>query len=446
MSNLILPHKWKARPHQESLFEYMFSGGSMQEKRGCEVWHRRAGKDSCSLQLGAIGSQQRVGTYWHMLPTQRQGRKVIWDNIDKFGRRMIDQAFPQQMRSGINNTEMQIKFKNGSIWQVVGSDSYDSLVGANPIGIVFSEFSLADPAAWDFLRPILRENKGWAVFIFTARGKNHGYDMYQMALGNPKWHAELLTVENTKDRSGNPIITPEDIEEERRSGMAEEKIQQEYYNSWDVGMEGAFYTEQMTLMSLEGRLGNFPWDPSLPVQTWWDIGFRDATSIIYTQENRAGNPRIIDFDEGRNKGLPAYAKIIREKPYVYSSHNGPHDINQTDWSTEQTKKNQAAKFDIYFDDVPNIPKDDGIDAMRAQLATIEVNEAKCGKLIAAWNSYQRKWDEKLRIFSDKPLHNWASHASDAGRYLSVGWNGAVKGEWVQQERNYVSKFKVKRAV
>ena len=122
-TNIELPNQWTARDYQTPLMQHMVSGGSMDYKRALEVWHRRAGKDSCSLQISAVGSQMRVGTYWHMLPTLSQGRKVVWDARDKQGRKMIDQAFPPEMRAGKpNNSEMKIEFQNGSVWQVVGSD------------------------------------------------------------------------------------------------------------------------------------------------------------------------------------------------------------------------------------------------------------------------------------------------------------------------------------
>ena len=156
---------------------------------------------------------QRVGMYWHMLPEAAQGRKVIWDGIDRQGRRIIDQAFPKEIRKTQNEHEMKIEFINGSIWQVVGSDNYNSLIGANPVGIVFSEWSVAKPSAWDYMRPILAENGGWALFIYTPRGRNHGYDIYKVAKTNPAWFSQLLSVDDTK------ILHPQMIQDERASIM-----------------------------------------------------------------------------------------------------------------------------------------------------------------------------------------------------------------------------------
>ena len=454
MGNITLPNQWSARHYQEDLFKHMMIGG-LDNKRALEVWHRRAGKDSTCLNFAAIASQMRVGTIWHMLPTQKQGRKVIWDGIDKGGRRMIDQAFPPEMRASVNNTEMQIKFLNGSVYQVVGSDNYESLVGSNPVGIIFSEYSIADPKAWDFIRPILAENEGWAVFIYTARGKNHGYKLYNLAKESAskpgsRWHVSLLTVDDTfrDTERTQPVVKPEAVQEERELGMAEEKIQQEFYCSWDSGMEGAFYTKEMSQAYADGRIGHFPHDPMKTVQTWWDIGFADATSVIFTQTGLDGAPVIIDYLEERNKGLEWWIKTLMSLPYVYASfpaHHGPHDIDNHDWSTGKTRKEFAAALGLMFDTVPKIPVPDGIDAVRAMLKIVKINERTCGRLIDCLASYRRDWDERNQIFRDQPVHDWASHGADSARYLAVGWDGRTETELQKIGSMIKRRFTVKRA-
>ena len=78
-------------------------------------------------------------------------------------------------------------------------------VGINPVGCVFSEFSLQDPKTWAFTRPILRENGGWAIFNFTPRGKNHAYELYLMAKNNPDWFCQKLTIDDTKVLTPTPV-------------------------------------------------------------------------------------------------------------------------------------------------------------------------------------------------------------------------------------------------
>ena len=217
-SEILIPNGWNPRDYQRPLWKALNSG----VKRAVAIWHRRAGKDSLSLNWTVKAMLQRVGVYWHMLPLNTQARKVVWDAIDKQGRRVIDQVFPLPLRKSVSSAEMKIELWNGSIWQCVGSDNYNTLVGANPVGVVFSEYSLADPEAWDYLRPILAENGGWALFIYTPRGKNHGYRLYNTAL-SAGWFVQKLTVEDT---GAIPLAA---VEEERRAGMSESKIQQEFY-------------------------------------------------------------------------------------------------------------------------------------------------------------------------------------------------------------------------
>jgi len=443
MTDLSLPNKWFARPYQQELFRYMMKDGTMDGKRAACVWHRRAGKDSCCLNLGSVATQVRVGTYWHMLPTLKQARRVIWDGIDKNGRRMIDQAFPKEMRVSTNNSEMKIELKNGSIWQCVGSDNYDSLVGTNPIGVIFSEYSIADPNAWDYLRPVLAENGGWAMFIYTPRGKNHGHEMREMAKNNPKWFYSELTVEDTLDDQGNRFVTEEAVQEERDAGMSEEKIAQEFYCSFDTGMEGAFYTRELNAAEAEGRIGEFPWDPSKPVQTWWDIGLRDNTAIIFTQRGNDGKPVVIDYLSQRNRSLEEWIRDIRSLPYVYDEHKGPHDLEHRDYTTGKTRTEFAANLKFHFDIVPKISVDDGINATRAMLRVARFNKPKVQGLLDCLYSYRREYDEKTKLFRDKPVHDWASHGADAMRYLSVGWDEV--GSALERGNEVLRKFKVKRS-
>lgn len=420
----------------------MIEGGTMNKKRAAEVWHRRAGKDSCSLQIAAVASQMRVGTYWHMLPSLQQGRRVVWDGRDKQGRRMIDQAFPPEIRAGKpNESNMKIELKNGSVWQVVGSDNFDSLVGSNPIGIIMSEYSIANPLAWEYFRPILRENDGWAVFIYTPRGKTHGYTLYEMAKKRDDWHCSKLGVEETG------VMTREEVDDEIAQGMSPEKALQEFYCSFDVGMEGAFYTDALDHAEEQGHIGDFPWDPDKPVDTWWDIGIRDNSSVIFTQQGMDGNPIVIDHQSRRNWGAPEWAKEINSLPYSYSTHNGPHDLDQREWGSTVTRQETAARHGLHFEIVDKLPVQDGIDAARSMIRKCRWNKDTTQDLRDNLAYYHREWDENRGIFKDKPEHDHSSHDADAMRYLSVGWSATKIGSILIPDENgrYIPNIKVKRA-
>jgi hypothetical protein len=236
-TSVTIPNKWRPHFYQWPLYNNFGYGKRFQ--RGCAVWHRRAGKDSAALNLTAREMFKRVGTYWHLFPEQAQARKAVWNGIDRDGRRIIDQFLPPAVRERSNGQEMLVEAKNGSIWQMAGSDNYDSLVGSNPIGVVFSEWSLADPAAWDYIRPILAENDGWALFIYTPRGRNHGYATYQMALSNEDWYCERLTVDDTG------MVSEAQIQAERDAGMSGAKVNQEFYCSFEATGDDQFIPSEL---------------------------------------------------------------------------------------------------------------------------------------------------------------------------------------------------------
>lgn len=210
------------------------------KKRGVMVCHRRWGKDDIALHYTATELMTRPAMYWHMLPKSSQADKAIWSAVNPHtGKKRIDEAFPKEIRSKTREDKMMITFINGSVWQVVGSDNYDSLVGTPPVGLVFSEWPLADPGAWTFLSPIIEENGGWALFIYTPRGDNHGKKFYDMAVTNDRWFAHLQTAE------GTDVFTPEQLEGIKRElielhgetrGLA--KFNQEYMCSFHEAFDG----------------------------------------------------------------------------------------------------------------------------------------------------------------------------------------------------------------
>lgn len=212
-----LPHKYTPRFYQLPFLKAWDSG----IKRMFLVWHRRSGKDKTVIANLAKRIMERVGTYYYALPTYSQSRKVIWLGADKSGFKFLDH-FPKEIIKSVNQSDMIIEFINGSRLQLIGADNIDRIVGTNPIGVVFSEYSLMKQDVWNFLTPILRENDGWAVFIMTPRGINHAYDLMQTVKNDPKWFVQTLTVDDTK------TLTDEQLEEARKE-MPSDLFKQEYY-------------------------------------------------------------------------------------------------------------------------------------------------------------------------------------------------------------------------
>lgn len=216
------------RVYQKPVWNYM-----LQDKPGLRavtVWPRRNGKDLSAINILAAKALQRKGLYLYIAPFANQIRSIIWEGSDGTGQRFID-YIPQECVTRKLDQSMKIWLSNGSIIHLVGSDNPDAVVGTNPLGIVFTEFSLHKPGIWGYMRPVLAENGGWALFNGTPRGMNHFHQMAQMAKANDTWFYERLTADDT----GYP--TTEEIEKERRDGMPESLIQQEFYTSWSASSE-----------------------------------------------------------------------------------------------------------------------------------------------------------------------------------------------------------------
>lgn len=433
MPTITLPNGgWKPRAHQKPLWKYLERGG----RRAIEIAHRRWGKDDVALHRTAIAAHERVGSYWHCLPEYAQARKAIWTAVNPHtGKRRIDEAFPLALRENTNDQEMFIRFKCGSTWQAIGSDRYNSLVGAGIAGFVGSEFALANPSAWGYIRPMLEENDGWAVFITTPRGRNHAKAMYDMAKADMasggRWFAELSTIKDTE------ALTAEQIAESLAEYIAlygedigRAQFEQEYDCSFNAAILGAFYGREMALVRSEGRI-----DPSLeavpgfPVHRAWDIGVRDDTSIWWFQVVGM-QIFILDCYSASGVGVDHYAEIIHQRHTDRQWDHGtdfvPHDARVKEWGTGRTRVETMQDLGLNPEVVPIAGKLDGINAVRRTLPLCVFHE-RCEDVgIAALETYRREWDDDKKAFKAAEVHDWSSHLADAFRYLAMAWRKAYE--------------------
>lgn len=448
MNQIRLPaNNWRPRDHQLALWVALESG----KRRAIEIAHRRWGKDEVALHFAACQAMLHKATYWHMLPEYSQARKAIWAAVNPHtGLRRIDEAFPEEIRENTNEHEMFIRFKNGSTWQVVGSDNYKSLVGAGAKGIVFSEWAKADPAALAYLEPILNENDGWAIFITTPEGKNHAHGMYKMALKDPDWFAELQTVEDT----GFPLDRVEKsrllYHELYGEDAGDALIEQEYYCSFDAAVLGAVYGKQMAQAVKAGRVTDkVKHDPEYPVYTAHDMGFDDAHAIIFYQVGH-GEVLIIDYDEGSGwepknicERLAGRKIIVDErdaetgsilkwqygediegiehrKNYTYHpmGHHVPWDAGiKMQAAGGKSTVEQCQRLDVKMFVHQGASQIDDEAALRSIIPRCWFS-TKAQKLVDALSAYHRKWDEDKKKLKDKPEHDWSSHGSDAAELMA----------------------------
>jgi len=438
-----LPNNWIPRQDQMDLWEYLQAGG----KRAVEVAHRRWGKDDVALHFTAKEMWKRPATYWHMLPQFTQARKVIWTAVNPdTGTRRIDEAFPKALRKHTREQDMSIEFINGSVWQLVGSDNYNSLVGSPPLGIVFSEWALANPMAWAYLAPILEANGGWALFIYTSRGNNHGRTMYENATSEPGWFHQILQATDT------PVFTQEQLTKIKKQYMGifgheygNSLFQQEYMCSFAGAVLGSYFSRQMADAKTEGRIGVFPHQPGFEVDTAWDLGVDDSMTIWFVQHIGTQH-HVIDYYESTGYGLEHYSKVMkgesesctaeeneRRKQYKYGNHYMPHDAAAREMTnSEIAKSRKEIAEELGIKPIIIVERAKNIDiiiqvqipAARNLLPKCCFDEINCAGGISALENYKAEYDDKKKKLGNRPLHDWSSHGSSAFITFAMGYTDA----------------------
>lgn len=421
MPEITMPHKYRPRDYQLPLWQYMSS--NRRYRRAVCIWHRRAGKDFTALNIMATQALQRVGNYWHVFPFLKQGREIAWQGKTKGGQAFLE-AFPRELIEGEpHNGDMRLRLKNGSTYQVKGADHPDRLVGAGPVGVIFSEWPLMDPQAQRLINPMLNENDGWAMYLYTPRGKNHGYWLHQEAQRNRRWYHSLLTVEDT-----GGIVTPEMIDEDRRQGASEALIQQEYYCSFETPLEGAYFEKQCNILTETNRITEVPIEPDLPVHTGWDLGMDDQMVIWFAQVHGT-SIRIPWVIIGSDAGFPAYVNQLHEMAtrygFRYGKHFFPPDIRVRELDRGISRIESLRRLGLVATAVGmGLRKEDMIESARMLLPRCWFDEQQTAtgerSGFEGLKAYRKVQDSRTGEFRPQPVHDWSSHIADAFQILSLG--------------------------
>lgn len=424
-----LPNNWSPRPYQLPAWSYLEHGGKHAEL----VWHRRSGKDEIGLHRTACAAHERKAVYWYMLPEYKQARKAIWDAINPHtGMRRIDEAFPLALRSITRNDEMYIKFKIGSSFQVVGSDNPNSLVGAPPAGIVYSEWALSNPASRAYLRPIIAENNGWQIFNTTPRGRNHALATLNAARKDQSAFAQVLPATETG------IFTPAQLEAELAAYIADfgddygrAKFEQEYLCSFDAANLGAILARQISLAEREGRISDdVEFDPlGAALEISADIGRRDTATWWFWQP-QVGGYQIVDHDSGWGIDAEEWCDRLQKRIAKYELH-GRKTALGTIWLPHDARaKTFAAKrsaVEIFLEKfgskhvsiTPPSSIEDRINAARVLTPRVRWHETNCAAGLNALRSWSFEYNDETKTFGSEPLHDWASHDGDGYSYGCV---------------------------
>lgn len=180
--------------------------------------------------------------------------------------------------------------------------------------------------------------------------------------------------------------------------------------AFEASIEGAYFATEMAKMREQGRICRIP-IMNKPVNVSWDLGVGDAMALTFTQEI-GPEFRVIDYYENSGEGFEHYARVLNGKPYIYGKHRFPHDGDQRSLGlVAKTKKQWAEEAGINpIDIVPRIPSEAaGIEASRALLPSVWIDEERCARLIACLDNYRKEWDDKLATWKTAARHDEFSH-------------------------------------
>lgn len=392
------------------------------------VIHRRGGKTTAAINHLIRDAMNNPKTrYAYIAPTIKQARRIVWAMAKYY-----TDGIPGC--TAVSSPDMLITFPNGSELYIFGSDEPDSLRGIALWGCFLDEYPQQSPIVFtEIITKCLADHLGYCIFGGTPKGKGHFFKVFQTAQANSEWCLVHKTIDDSlKEEAGFTIENlRRALEDDRRlvaqGLMTQDEFEQEWYNSFEASIKGAVYLTEIRKAREEERTIKFvAHDPHLPVFTVWDLGISKGNSMSIGFYQRVGNePRMIDYYENVGEGMAHYIKVVKDKPYVYGKHFGPHDIKVRELGTGKTRYDTAKALGLEFEldakghsAVPRVSREDGIDKARAFFNRIYICAKKCAIFLDLIGVYHRKFDEGRNIYLD-PVHDFSSNAADQFRYAAL---------------------------
>lgn len=388
------------------------------------VVHRRAWKTVWAIADEVICMiSEWPHDYWYIAPTYKQAKKIAWRIIQKFGDQIGDFTY--------NIAELMVTFKNWSTLSLFGAENPDSLRWLDLYWVIFDEYA-QQPSwiYWEIIFPMINANRWWVTWIWTPKGKNAFYKLYERAKKDPRFYTSLLKYTDTN------LLDEEQIADARLE-MTEEEFEQEYNCSFDAFMRGAVYGKELQTSYKEWRVMKVPHNPELPVYTFWDLGISDAMTLIFMQIVWT-QIHIIETYKNTWFWLEHYTEYIKDKDYTYNTHWFPHDVKQRELWSWMSRLEVASRLLDWFgkcDVVPMSTIESGINACRLIFKHLYFNE-DLEEFLNDISLYQYEYDEKRGEFKKSPTHDWTSHYADALRYLAVIMHHLMKtpiSQWEQDK-------------
>jgi hypothetical protein len=362
----------------------------------------------------------------YLAPTFGAARRIAWDYVKKYCGNIPGTSF--------NEADLRVNFPNGGTITLLSAENPGSLRGIYLDGVILDEFAEMDPTVWtQVIRPTLSDRSGWAIFIGTPKGANTFFELYEYATtaSDSEWFGAKYRASETG------LLSEAELASAKRT-MAEEEYAQEYEADFNAGLTGAYFSKEMSLVEKEERITDVPHNPGLPVDTYWDLGVGDATSVWFVQSVN-GKHNIIDYYETTGGSIPDILRDIRGKQYNYGRFVFPHDVEARDFSTGRTRLQTFYSLGVRNTHVvPKIgSKRESIHAARIIFAKCWFDKKKCERGIKCLINYQRRFDAKNNVYADAPLHNWASNGADAFQQFAMGSRSDSKASTLFLDREDV---------
>ena len=379
----------------------------MDEKRfGVVVAHRRMGKTVSAINhiiKDAILNQKEAPRYAYIAPTYGQAKRVAWDYLVKYA---------DPLGGSSNISELRVDFWGRRI-QLYGSDNPEALRGQYFDGVILDEIGDQNPKIWtDIVRPALADRKGWCLFIGTPKGHNHFKELRDRAEKEEGWGLLEFKASETG-------VVDEAELKAAKNEMGESKFRQEFECSFDAPIEGSYYGEILNELEDKKHMQEIPREELSRTFTAWDLGMGDSTSI-WVAQLVGSEVRLIDYYENHGVGLDHYVKWIRDNDYIKAEHILPHDVRVRELGSGKSRLEMLEEAGLEIKIAPRMGLDDGIQAVRRLLPRCWFNVPKVQTGLNCLRNYRRDYDEKRKIFYERPLHDWSSHGSDSFRYLALG--------------------------
>lgn len=375
------------------------------------VVHRRAGKSTGLMWRGikrALTERKPLPRVVHLLPYNVMWKRTgLWDQVA--------QAAAAIPGAEVMKSEGAIKFANGAIYQTGGADNPDAWRGGYADELIADEFDDMPPSLVPLvIEPMLADRDGVLVRSGTPKGRGLLQAAYDRARTAPEYSSYLLDYTKTGALSQEAI-------DRLRQEMSEEEFAQELECSFNSPNSGSYYGKLMDAAERDGRITSVPYDPALRTWTAWDLGIDDSTAIWCCQVSRGGEWRLIDYIEDSGASLDHYVRLLQQRSYVYERHLLPHDAEVRELGSGRSRTETLHSLGIRPTRVVRAHSvADGINAVRMILPRAWFDAERCAKGIHALRHYRREWNEAAQTWRSQPVHDHASHGSDAFRYLCLG--------------------------